>query len=82
MYGGGSGKPRAPEGAVSTDGRVEGSYLHGLFEDDAFRTHYLTGLGATSSAQAYGATVEATLDDFAAHLEAHLDIDGLFALAR
>ncbi|NRB00189.1 MAG: cobyric acid synthase [Rhodobacteraceae bacterium] len=72
----------APEGAVSTDGRVEGSYLHGLFEDDAFRTHYLTGLGATSSAQAYGATVEATLDDFAAHLEAHLDIDGLFALAR
>ena len=28
----------APEGAISADGRVQGSYLHGLFASDAFRT--------------------------------------------
>src|SRR5215467_3486670 len=30
-----------PEGAISTDGRVQGSYLHGLFTSDAFRRAFL-----------------------------------------
>ncbi len=72
----------APEGAVSGDGRVAGSYLHGMFRDDAFRAAFLAGLGAVSSQSGYDAGVEATLDALAAHLEAHLDIDGLLSLAR
>jgi len=71
-----------PEGARSADGRVEGSYLHGLFAEDAFRAAWLAGLGAASGGVAYGAAVEAVLDRLAAHLEAHLDVDGLLAVAR
>ncbi|MEO1192424.1 MAG: cobyric acid synthase [Pseudomonadota bacterium] len=70
------------EGAVSRDGRIAGSYLHGMFRDDAFRAAFLKGFGVTASETAYGAEVEATLDALEAHLEAHLDISGLLAAAR
>ena len=71
-----------PEGARSTDGQVEGLYLHGLFASDAFRTAWLSRLGAGDAAYAYGAGVEAVLNDLADHLEAHADIDGLLDIAR
>ena len=71
-----------PEGARSADGRVEGSYLHGLFAEDAFRAAWLAGLGAVAGGVAYGTAVEAVLDRLAAHLETHLDVDGLLAAAR
>ncbi|MCP5366260.1 MAG: cobyric acid synthase [Hyphomicrobiales bacterium] len=71
------------EGAVSPDGRVRGSYLHGLFAADAFRRAFLDRIrsGATAGA-AFEARVEETLDALAAHLEAHLDLDALLALSR
>ncbi len=72
----------APEGATSRDGRIMGTYLHGMFASDAFRQAFLRQLGAAPSALAYGDGIEATLDALAAHLEAHLNIAGLFALAR
>ena len=71
----------AAEGAVSADGRVAGSYLHGMFRDDRFRAAWLAGFGVAGGA-AYDAGVEATLDALADHMEAHLDVDGLLALAR
>ena len=71
-----------PEGAVSPDGRVEGSYLHGLFGADAFRAAWLSGLGVAASGRSYSATVDAVLDRLADHLERHLDLDGLLACAR
>ncbi|OYX42726.1 MAG: cobyric acid synthase CobQ [Rhodobacterales bacterium 32-67-9] len=70
-----------PEGAVSRDGRIMGSYLHGMFAGDVFRAAFLDRLGAPS-ATAYGTTVDDTLDALADHLEAHLDVSGLLALAR
>ncbi|PTX42797.1 adenosylcobyric acid synthase (glutamine-hydrolysing) [Gemmobacter caeni] len=69
------------EGATSADGRVRGSYLHGMFTDDAFRAAFLRDLGAVPSGLAYAAGVETVLDALAAHLEAHLDLEGLFDLA-
>ncbi|MDX2289131.1 MAG: cobyric acid synthase [Hyphomicrobiaceae bacterium] len=71
-----------PDGATSADGRVSGSYLHGMFTGDAFRAAYLTGLGGVASHQSYGTIVEATLDALADHMEAHLDVAGLLGLAR
>jgi len=71
-----------PEGAVSADGLVAGSYLHGMFRDDAFRGAFLAGLGGAPSDRRYDAGVERTLDALADHLEAHLDVDGLLAAAR
>ena len=72
----------APEGAISADGLVTGSYLHGMFASDAFRQRFLQGLGIQARPSSYATTVEATLDALADHLAAHLDLDGLFALAR
>jgi adenosylcobyric acid synthase len=72
----------APEGAISADGRAMGSYLHGLFGEDAFRRAFLAQIGAPASDLAYGAQVDATLDALADHLEAHCDCDGLLAVAQ
>ena len=70
------------EGAISPDGRVSGSYLHGMFTDDAFRAAYLASLGVTASGRSYGTDIETTLDALARHLEMNVDVDGLLALAR
>jgi adenosylcobyric acid synthase len=70
------------DGAVSADGRVAGSYLHGFFAGDAQRAAWLARLGAPASSLAYEEMVEQTLDALAAHLDAHLDVDKLLSLAR
>jgi adenosylcobyric acid synthase len=72
----------APEGAVSSDGRVMGTYVHGLFADDRQRGAWLQRLGAGSSNMAYESQVEHTLDALANHLATHIDIDRLLKLAR
>ncbi|MDB5664290.1 cobyric acid synthase [Cypionkella sp.] len=71
-----------PEGATSANGRVMGSYLHGMFADDAFRAGFLRQIGAAPSGLAYAAGLDAVLDALAAHLERHVDVDALLALSR
>jgi adenosylcobyric acid synthase len=71
-----------PEGSVRADGRVMGSYLHGMFTEDAFRRAFLASLGATPGSQSYGQTVEDTLDALADHLAAHVDCDRLLKIAQ
>lgn len=70
------------EGAMSADGSVMGSYLHGMFSDDGFRQAFLTSLGAESSTRSYAKTVETTLDALADHIEQHLDVTAILAAAR
>ncbi len=71
-----------PEGAVSADGRVMGTYLHGLFAADGFRHAFLSRLsGGGFEGTAYETLIEETLDALAAHLETHLDLDGMLAAA-
>ena len=70
-----------PEGAVSEDGRVSGSYLHGLFSADTARRLLLGRLGLAAPLRDHEAGVEAALDALAAHLERHVDIDRLLTLA-
>ena len=70
----------ALEGAVSADGLVTGTYLHGLFAADGFRRAFLGN--AASPDLGYEAGVEQALDDLALHLQTHLDIDALLALAE
>ncbi|PSC06696.1 cobyric acid synthase CobQ [Alsobacter soli] len=71
-----------PDGASSADGRVRGVYVHGLFGDDRHRAAWLRWMGAQTSAYAYEADVEATLDALADHVARHVDLDRLLTLAR
>jgi adenosylcobyric acid synthase len=71
-----------PEGAISADGRVIGTYIHGLFADDRQRSAWLKRFAAGSAAIGYEALVDATLDRLAGHLAAHIDLDRLLSLAR
>ncbi len=72
----------AVDGAVSADGRVCGAYAHGFFADDRQRAAWLRRLGAAPSDLAYENEVERVLDRLADHLERHVDLDRLLALAR
>ena len=71
-----------PDGATSPDGRVAGTYLHGLFGADAARAALLHEIGAAGAPRSHDAEIEAALDGWAEHLERHMDIDRLLTLAR
>jgi adenosylcobyric acid synthase len=70
------------EGATLADGRVVGTYIHGLFADDRQRSAWLQRLAGGTAGVAYEAVVDETLDRLAAHLEAHVDVDRLLKLSR
>jgi adenosylcobyric acid synthase len=70
------------EGAMSADGRVIGTYIHGLFANDRQRSAWLARFASGGTAVAYDALIDETLDKLAAHLAAHMDIDRLLTLAR
>jgi adenosylcobyric acid synthase len=72
----------SPDGAVSPDGRVMGTYIHGLFADDRQRAAWLARFGAGPTHVVYDDLVEQTLDALAAHLAAHIDLDRLLKLSR
>jgi adenosylcobyric acid synthase len=70
------------DGAVSKDGGVVGTYVHGLFAGNRQRAAWLERLGGRGAGADYEGGIEETLDALAAHLEAHTDIDALIAIAR
>lgn len=71
------------EGALAAGGRLMGTYIHGLFASDPFRSRWLGNLrSGFSSTTDYEQGVERALDELAKGLEAALDIDALFGLAR
>jgi adenosylcobyric acid synthase len=70
------------EGAVSPNGNVAGTYVHGFFNHDAQRRHWLEKLGGQASDFSYDGKIEDVLDGLAAHLEKHLDLDLLLSLAK
>ena len=70
------------DGAISPDGRVLGTYCHGLFAAPGLRAALLARIGARSDGLDHAVTVDAALDELAAELERHLDIAGLLALAQ
>ncbi|WP_294254713.1 cobyric acid synthase [uncultured Sphingomonas sp.] len=71
-----------PDGAISRDGRVLGTYLHGMFASTGLRRALLARIGIASTGVDYAASVDAALDAIAAELETHVDITALIALAR
>ena len=70
------------EGAISADGRVLGTYCHGIFGETGLRRAMLARIGVASAGTDYAHGVDAALDELAEALERHLDVDALLDLAR
>ena len=66
------------DGAISPDGQIEGTYLHGLFNNDAFRAWWLESLkSGTSTDFNFNKHIENQIDRLADGLDAALDINAL-----
>jgi adenosylcobyric acid synthase len=77
----GTAQDGVPDGAVSRDGKIAGTYLHGLFSNDGFRAAWLAQFGLVAAPVSYSQTVEDTLDQLAEHMEQHLDVAALLDCA-
>jgi adenosylcobyric acid synthase len=77
-----------PDGARSADGRVIGTYLHGLFDSDAFRQALVralrasAGLAPARTVAPYTADRKGRFDRLAAHFRRALDVDRIEAWLR
>ncbi|WP_298397140.1 cobyric acid synthase [Sphingobium sp.] len=69
------------DGAISRDGRVMGSYVHGLLASTDLRDALLRHVGGESAGGDYDRSVEDALNEIAVLLEKHVDIDAMIALA-
>ena len=67
-----------PDGATSADGRVAGTYLHGFLGEPDQRRRLLGAAATQSSADR---ETDRVLDILARHLEAHIAVDRLLAIA-
>ena len=72
------------DGAVSESGRVFGSYLHGLFQNDAFRTGFLNRLFPQAQLPLihFDARLDANLTAVADFMEEHCDCEAVLSLAK
>jgi adenosylcobyric acid synthase len=74
-----------PEGALRSDGLVEGCYIHGLFTSDAYRARFLSvfrgGDGFGTERLHYENSVDRTLDELALYMESCLDIEKIASIA-
>ncbi|MED5016793.1 cobyric acid synthase [Paenibacillus chibensis] len=75
-----------PEGCGAGSGRVWGTYLHGVFHNDAFRSGWLNGIRADKGLAQTGTTVavkelkEQEFDRISATVRAHLRMDEIYGL--
>ena len=71
------------DGAISPDGRIFGSYLHGIFDNDNFRQSYLNEIRRSKGMPLRSGLVEPLSDPFdqlALQLEKHLDMAAILTL--
>lgn len=76
-----------PEGVALADGRVFGTYLHGLFHNDAWRRAWLDGIRTAKGLDPLGATFtaasrkEAAFNRLAEHVRRHLKLEQIYEIA-
>jgi adenosylcobyric acid synthase len=70
------------DGAISADGRIAGTYLHRLFDSDAYRGRLFESFGLNGNTLDYRAEVDAALDAIAEELEAVLDRNWLASILQ
>lgn len=75
------------EGICRIDGRVFGTYLHGLFNSDGYRRAWLDGIRQAKGLEPLAATFstatkrETAFDRLANHVRGHLDMDQIYEIA-
>ncbi len=73
------------DGAISSDGKVFGTYVHGIFDDDTFRHRFIDdvrfacGLTPGKEKVFVAARREEKIDRWATHLRRSLDIDRILS---
>lgn len=74
-----------PDGASSADGKIMGTYLHGLFDEPVFLDNFLKGFGMPSDGGGQTASAaahkEMQYDRLAGHFSRHLNMKLLFDIA-
>ncbi|MCI3919592.1 cobyric acid synthase [Paenibacillus sp. TRM 82003] len=75
------------EGAAAADGRVWGTYLHGVFDNDEFRRTWLNRLrehkgwtARPNSGYRHRERREAAFDRLAAHVEKHVNMNAIYEI--
>lgn len=73
------------DGAVSKDGRIWGTYLHGIFDDDTFRRWYIDKLRVERNLKPLGRVVapydlESAFDRLADIVRRSVDMDRIYAV--
>jgi adenosylcobyric acid synthase len=71
-----------PEGAMSADRQVIGTYMHGVFADDRQRSAWLMRFMAGSSEIRHAILIAQTISQLAAHMAVNIDLDRLLSLSR
>ena len=71
-----------PDGAASADGRVWGTYIHGVFGDGDFRGAWLASHGVHSDGGHHRDRIVRTLDELAGELEPVVDFNAMLKLAE
>jgi adenosylcobyric acid synthase len=74
------------DGAISDNGHTWGTYIHGVFDNPAFRRHWLNqirqrkGLAAlpTAVSENVNQRLSSAMDQWADHLERHLNLSAIF----
>lgn len=75
------------DGAVSTNHSVWGTYLHGLFDNDAFRKSFLDGIRKrkgieTAAGSSYGCLKQEGFDKLAAIVRSSIDMNKVYEILK
>jgi cobyric acid synthase CobQ len=75
-----------PEGCMSGDGKIWGTYVHGILHNDGLRREWLNRLRADNGWEPLPVTLfyrekrEAAFDKLADHVRSHLDMERIYAM--